>query len=103
MSLIPLDDLLSKHLDDPVFVVGYLDECYRDAALYPGVFLSAVERVYRHAEKAFVDVASAMPYLRSLGFEPKNVARPAQKPAQLHTKRLPAPRAKTSVNAAAPR
>ena len=97
MSLLLFDDLLEKHLDDPEFVVGYLDECYRDEASNPGVFRSAVERVFRHAGNAFVDVASAMPYLRSIGFEPKKTTRRPPKTLRTSVRRESAAPVKKST------
>ena len=71
MSLIPFDDLLSKRLDNREFVLGYLEGCYRDDPSCPGVFLSAVERIFRHDRKRFTNIESAMPYLHTLGFNPE--------------------------------
>jgi hypothetical protein len=97
MSLIPFDDLLSKRFDNREFLLEYLRECYLDDRAYPGVFESGVKRVFRHAGKEFVSLALAMPYLRSLGFDPDNIASLSLKPTRTRKRLAPAIRARKSV------
>ena len=93
MSLIPFDDLLSKRLDNREFLLEYLRECYLDDRAYPGVFESGVKRVFCHAGREFVSLALAMPFLRSLGFDPDNIAPRSLKSTRPRKRLAPAIRA----------